>query len=155
MYEAKARGDGGWQHYAPGMQARGAELNHATTELRRALDDHELCLHYQPVVTLEHRDMVGVEALIRWQHPERGLLGPADIIPAAESSELIVDIGGWVLREACRQMATWLREHPGTAPRTISINVSARQLRELTFASEFASAIRQQPRTTPARHRNH
>ncbi len=141
MYEAKARGDGGWQRYAPGMQARGAELDQVSTELRQALNDNELRLHYQPVVILEGGDMVGVEALIRWQHPERGLLGPADIIPTAESSGLIVDVGRWVLREACRQMASWLCEHPDTAPRTISINVSARQLREPAFAREVAAAL--------------
>ena len=141
MYEAKSRGDGGWEHYTASMRARGAELSHTTTHLRRALDNHELRLHYQPVVTLKHGDMIGVEALIRWQHPERGLLGPADIIPAAESSGLIVDIGRWVLREACQQMATWLCEHPDTAPRTISVNVSAIQLRAATFAREVAAAL--------------
>jgi diguanylate cyclase len=141
MYEAKARGDGGWEHYTASMQARGAELGHTTTQLRRALDNHELRLHYQPVVTLKHGDMIGVEALIRWQHPERGLLGPADIIPAAESSGLIVDIGRWVLHEACQQMATWLCQHPDTAPRTISVNVSAKQLRAATFAREVAAAL--------------
>jgi diguanylate cyclase (GGDEF)-like protein len=141
MYEAKARGDGGWEHYAPGMQARGAELDHAASALRQAMDRNELRLHYQPIVTLQDGDVIGVEALIRWQHPQRGLIGPVDIIPAAESSGLIIDIGRWVLRTACRQMATWLAEHPGTAPRTISVNVSARQLREFTFVREVATAL--------------
>jgi diguanylate cyclase (GGDEF)-like protein len=141
MYEAKARGDGSWEHYVSGMRARGAEASEAAARLRRALHDDELRLHYQPVVTLQAGDMVGVEALIRWQHPERGLLGPADIIPVAEASGLIVDVGRWVLREACRQLATWRRAHPGTAPRTISINVSARQLREPSFAGEVIAAL--------------
>ena len=141
MYEAKARGDGGWEHYTPGMRARGAELDDATTELRQAMDRNELRLHYQPIVTLQHGDVIGVEALIRWQHPRRGLIGPAEIIPPAESSGLIVDIGRWVLRTACRQMATWLAEHPNTAPHTISVNVSARQLREFTFTHEVAAAL--------------
>jgi diguanylate cyclase (GGDEF)-like protein len=141
MYEAKARGDGGWEHYVSGMQARGAEVNEAATRLRRALHDNELRLHYQPVVTLERGDMIGVEALIRWQHPQQGLLGPADIIPVAESSGLIIDIGRWVLHEACRQMAIWQCEHPGTAPRTMSINVSARQLRETSFARDVIAAL--------------
>jgi diguanylate cyclase (GGDEF)-like protein len=141
MYEAKARGDGGWEHYAPGMQARGAELDDATTRLRQALDRNELRLHYQPIVTLRGRDVIGVEALIRWQHPQRGLIGPVDIIPAAESSELIIDIGRWVLRTACRQMAIWLAGHPVAALRTISVNVSARQLRDFTFTREVAAAL--------------
>jgi diguanylate cyclase (GGDEF)-like protein len=141
MYEAKARGDGGWEHYGPGMQARGAEINEAATRLRRALHDNELRLHYQPVVTLERGNMIGVEALICWQHPQHGILGPADIIPLAESSGLIIGIGRWVLHEACRQLATWQCEHPGTAPQTMSINVSARQLRESSFARDVIAAL--------------
>ena len=105
------------------------------------MDRDELRLHYQPIVTLQHGEVIGVEALIRWQHPRRGLIGPVEIIPAAESSGLIIDIGRWVLLTACRQMATWLAEHPDTAPRTISVNVSARQLREFTFTREVAAAL--------------
>ena len=141
MYEAKARHDGRWQHYTPGMQARGAALEQATTDLRQALDTGQLRLYYQPVVTLEYGDVVGVEALIRRQHPDRGLLGADEIIPAAESSGLIIDIGQWVLHEACRQMTTWLTAHPETAPRTMSVNVSARQLREPAFGGQVAAAL--------------
>jgi len=141
MYEAKARHDGRWQHYTPGMQARGVALERATNDLRRALDTGQLRLYYQPVVTLENGDVVGVEALIRRQHPDRGLLGADEIIPAAESSGLILDIGQWVLREACRQMATWITAHPDTAPRTMSVNVSARQLREPSFGAQVATAL--------------
>ena len=112
-----------------------------TTELRQALDRNELRVHYQPIVTLQHGEVIGVEALIRWQHPRRGLIGPVEIIPAAESSGLIIDIGRWVLRTACRHLATWLAEHPDTAPRTISVNVSARQLREFTFTCEVTAAL--------------
>jgi diguanylate cyclase (GGDEF)-like protein/PAS domain S-box-containing protein len=142
MYEAKARGEGGWQHYLPGMQARGAELDQATADLRRGLDAGELCLYYQPVVDLGTGGMVGAEALVRWQHRTRGMVGPLEFIGVAEQSDLIVDLGRWVLREACRQAAQWIREHPAGAPQSISVNVSARQLREPGFAGDVAAALR-------------
>jgi diguanylate cyclase (GGDEF)-like protein/PAS domain S-box-containing protein len=138
MYEAKARGDGGWQHYLPGMQARGAELDRATADLRRGLDAGEMFVLYQPVVTLPGGDLAGTETLVRWQHPERGLVGPLEFIPLAEQSGLIVELGRWVLGEACRQMAAW----GGAAPPTINVNVSARQLREPAFADEVARVLR-------------
>jgi diguanylate cyclase (GGDEF)-like protein len=142
MYEAKARGDGGWQQYTPGMQARGAALEQATTQLHEALDNQELGLHYQPVVALDDGHVIGAEALIRWEHPTRGLVAPADIIPAAESSGLIINIGRWVLDEACRQMAEWQSDLPGTAPLTINVNTSAQQLREPAFARDVQAALR-------------
>jgi EAL domain-containing protein (putative c-di-GMP-specific phosphodiesterase class I) len=142
MYEAKARGDGSWQHYEVGMQARGVERERWAAELRRAVLADELRLHYQPVVTLPCGELTGVEALIRWQHPERGLIGPGDFIPAAEETGLIVQVGGWVLREACRQAVAWRQEHRERAPATMSVNVSARQLQEASFADDVADALR-------------
>jgi diguanylate cyclase (GGDEF)-like protein len=137
MYEAKALGDGGWQHYTPGMRARGAALDQAATELREALAERQLRLYYQPVVALADGRLIGAEALIRWAHPTRGIVGPADIIPAAESTGLIIAIGRWVIDEACRQMAQW-RAHA----LTVNVNASARQLREPTFARDVAAALR-------------
>jgi diguanylate cyclase (GGDEF)-like protein/PAS domain S-box-containing protein len=141
MYEAKARGEGGWQHYEVGMQARGAERDRWAAELRRAVDRGELRLFYQPVVALPCGALTGVEALLRWQHPERGLISPGDFIPAAEETGLIVDVGRWVLREACRQAAAWLLEHPGRAPERLNVNASARQLQEASFVDEVAAAL--------------
>jgi diguanylate cyclase (GGDEF)-like protein/PAS domain S-box-containing protein len=138
MYEAKARGEGGWQHYLPGMQARGAELDRSTADLRRGLEAGELFLLYQPVVALPGGEIAGTEALARWRHPQRGLVGPLDFVGLAEQSGLIVDLGRWVLRQACRQMAGW----GPAAPPTISVNVSARQLREPDFADDVARALR-------------
>lgn len=123
------------------MQARGAALERATSELRQALHDDELRLHYQPIVRLDDGGLVGVEALLRWQHPQRGLVGAPEIIPIVEASGLIVDIGRWVLREACRQMAVWHDAHPIVAPATVSVNVSAHQLRQPDFAGEVAAAL--------------
>ena len=141
MYEAKALGDGGWQHYTPGMRARGAALDQAATELREALAERQLRLFYQPVVALADGRLIGAEALIRWAHPARGIVGPAEIIPAAESTGLIIAIGRWVIDEACRQMAQWQAAGPAGAPRTINVNASARQLREPTFARDVAAAL--------------
>ena len=141
MYEAKARGEGSWQHHTPGMQARGAALEQASSALRQALHDDQLRLHYQPIVRLDDDHLAGVEALLRWQHPERGLIGAPEIIPIIEASGLIIDIGRWVLRAACRQMAAWHDAYPASAPPTISINVSAQQLREPSFAAEVAAAL--------------
>jgi diguanylate cyclase (GGDEF)-like protein/PAS domain S-box-containing protein len=142
MYEAKARGEGGWQHYVEGMQARGVERDRWAADLRRAVTDGELHLHFQPVVSLPHGEMTGVEALVRWQHPDRGLLGPGDFIPAAEETGLIVDIGRWVLTEACHRLAQWHRDHGDRAPASISVNASARQLQEVAFADEVAGVLR-------------
>jgi diguanylate cyclase (GGDEF)-like protein/PAS domain S-box-containing protein len=142
MYEAKERGEGGYQRYRPGMEARGAERNRLTAALLAALDQDELVLRYQPVVTLPEGRLTGVEALVRWQHPERGLLGPGEFIPGAEETGLIVPLGRWVLREACRQATAWIDELGDLAPGTMSVNASARQLQEPGFAAEVAAALR-------------
>jgi diguanylate cyclase (GGDEF)-like protein/PAS domain S-box-containing protein len=141
MYEAKARGEGGHQRYRPGMEARGAERSRLNTALRTALERGELVLHYQPVVSLPGGGITGVEALVRWQHPERGLLGPGDFIPGAEQSGLIVELGRWVLGEACRQAAAWRAAYGSGAPGPMSVNVSSRQLQETGFAAEVAATL--------------
>jgi EAL domain-containing protein (putative c-di-GMP-specific phosphodiesterase class I) len=142
MYEAKERGDGGFQRYRPGMEARGAERTRVAAELRTALAEDQLRLHYQPVVTLPEGALTGVEALVRWQHPEHGLIGPGDFVPAAEATGLIVPLGRWVLREACRQTAAWLTAYGDHAPATVSVNVAARQLQDIGFAIDVADALR-------------
>ncbi len=142
MYEAKARGDGGWARHMPGMRARGAALEDAAAELRRALERHELRLHYQPVVDLVGGRVIGAEALIRWAHPVRGLVGPAAIIPAAESTGLIIEIGRWVVDEACRQFAEWRDDGLAGTMRGINVNASARQLREPGFTQIIDAALR-------------
>ncbi|AGZ43418.1 putative diguanylate cyclase/phosphodiesterase with PAS sensor [Actinoplanes friuliensis DSM 7358] len=141
MYEAKARGDGSWQYYLPGMQARGVEQEAATADLAAALDAGEFFLLYQPVVTLPGGALAGVEALVRRRHPVRGPVPPGEFIGLAEQSGLIVELGRFVLREACAQMAAWHRDRPADAPASISVNVSARQLQEPGFAAEVAAAL--------------
>ena len=96
--------------------------------LRLAIRRGELCLHYQPEVDLETSRIVAVEALVRWQHPERGLVPPGEFIPVAEQSGLIVPLGEWVLGEACRQLAAWRRAGAIAHDVRVAVNVSARQL---------------------------
>ena len=125
MYRAKERGGARYEVFDAAMRRRSLERMQTENELRRALGQDELRLHYQPVVSLSDRRVIGAEALIRWEHPERGLLSPADFIPVAEESSLIVAVGDWVLRAACRQLAAWRDLLP--ADFTLSVNVSARQ----------------------------
>ncbi|MHB1092438.1 EAL domain-containing protein [Thiobacillus sp.] len=139
MYRAKANGRNQYQFYAPEMNARGEELLALETDLRRALDRREFVLHYQPQLHLRTGKIAGVEALLRWQHPERGLVSPDDFIPLLEETGLIVPVGEWVLRDACAQYRKFhTTEHE---PLRISINVSARQFRENTLLDRIQQAI--------------
>jgi diguanylate cyclase (GGDEF)-like protein len=128
MYRAKERGRGCAELYDEPMRAQATSRLRTENELRRALENDELCLHYQPIVDLADGRMTAVEALVRWEHPERGLLGPGEFIPVAEESGLIVALGEWVFREACRQSVAWAAEDAGRAPLAISLNLSARQV---------------------------
>jgi EAL domain-containing protein (putative c-di-GMP-specific phosphodiesterase class I)/CheY-like chemotaxis protein len=125
------------------MHAAAVERLELATELRRAVDGHEFVLHYQPVVDLASRGTVGVEALVRWRHPERGLVSPAAFIPLAEATGLIVPLGRWVLAEACRAVAAWnARRAPGAAPLNVAVNVSSRQLQDPGLLEDVAAALR-------------
>jgi diguanylate cyclase (GGDEF)-like protein/PAS domain S-box-containing protein len=142
MYQAKEDGAGRWRYYESGMTVRGGDTCELAVELRRALDQDELRLFYQPMVTLPSGELTGVEALVRWEHPDLGLLAPDQFIPVAETSGLIVPLGSWVLREACRQAVEWDRVHADGAPNTISVNMSARQLVLPGCADDVARALR-------------
>lgn len=126
MYHAKSEGPGRFQFYSAELNAQAVELMQLSTELKRALERNEFLLHYQPKVRAENGEIVGAEALIRWQHPKRGLLWPGNFIEAAESLGLINAIGEWALGEACRQLGAWRREKLEVVP--VSINVSASQI---------------------------
>ncbi|WP_250030746.1 putative bifunctional diguanylate cyclase/phosphodiesterase [Paractinoplanes maris] len=141
MYEAKGQGKGRLVTYATAMDQRTAEQSRLAADLRTALDTDQLHLVYQPIVTMPDGELFGVEALIRWRHPERGPIGPAVFIPAAERTGLIVPLGAWILEEACRQAVRWREELGAAAPRTVTVNVSARQLREAGFADEVAAVL--------------
>ena len=128
MYRAKQRGPGHWEIFDEELRKRALERVATERELRHALDTGELRLHYQPIVRLDGGTVESVEALVRWQHPERGLLPPGEFIPIAEESALILQLGAWTLKEACEQAHRWRARFGDRAPLPVSVNVSARQL---------------------------
>jgi EAL domain-containing protein (putative c-di-GMP-specific phosphodiesterase class I) len=111
-------------------------------DLRHAVESKAFTLHYQPVVDLPTHTIIGVEALLRWQHPTRGLVLPAEFIPVAEDTGLIVPIGRWVLREACRQVRLWQADSPQPLPVRIGVNISVKQLEDPEFVADVAQALR-------------
>ncbi len=141
MYAAKGLEGSRFLHYQPDMAGTVAVHAHLGADLRHAIEDDQLFLLYQPIVALSGGRITGVEALVRWAHPERGTLSPADFIPSAESSGLVVPLGRWILRAACRQMATWIDEHGTAAPAVVNVNASARELREPGYAADVAAAL--------------
>jgi diguanylate cyclase (GGDEF)-like protein/PAS domain S-box-containing protein len=140
MYRAKSNGKGRCEVFEPDMHAAAIERMAIEGDLRHAVVRGELRLHYQPVVELATGRVVGVEALLRWQHPTRGLVSPLDFINVAEESGLIVPVGRWVLTEACRQVAKWQRETG--LPLRLSVNLSARQLEAPRLAEHVAKTLR-------------
>jgi diguanylate cyclase (GGDEF)-like protein/PAS domain S-box-containing protein len=140
MYRAKALGKNRCEVFEPDMHAAAIERMAIENDLRHAVVRDELRLHYQPIVDIRDGSLVGVEALLRWQHPTRGLVPPLDFIAVAEESGLIVPVGRWVLSQACRQVARWQRE-TGT-PLRLSVNISARQLQAPRLAEHVAKTLR-------------
>jgi diguanylate cyclase (GGDEF)-like protein/PAS domain S-box-containing protein len=140
MYRAKASGKAQYVMYMPTMAEDFVGRLELVAELRRARRE-EFVVHYQPVVDLESHAVVGVEALVRWAHPTRGLLPPSDFIALAEETGRIVDIGAWVLTEACAQVARWRAETPGSAELTLNVNVSTRQVRPGVLVQAVRSAL--------------
>ena len=141
MYRAKSSGHGGYTHYDPRMHADLVARLELEYDLRRALEGDEFVLHYQPTMSLATGQITGVEALLRWRHPVRGLVPPGEFIPAAENVGLIRPMGRWVLREACRQAAAWRDEHGTAGTFLMSANISASQLQHGDLAQEVAEAL--------------
>ncbi len=130
MYRAKAKGEGRLEIFDPSMNEKALERLRMESEMRQGLDRGEFLLHYQPLVLLEGGIIQGWEALVRWRHPERGMVSPAEFIPLAEETGLIVPLGQWVLEEACRQIRLWnLGRGPGDLV-TMNVNLSARQFQQ-------------------------
>jgi diguanylate cyclase (GGDEF)-like protein len=142
LYRAKANGPSSVAVFAPVMEERVLARLQREVALRRAVEGGELRLHYQPVVELASGRMVGAEALVRWAHPELGLLLPVEFIPLAEETGLIVPLGNWVLGEACRQARAW-QDATWSAPMGVSVNLSARQLRDPDLVAEVAGMLRE------------
>jgi diguanylate cyclase (GGDEF)-like protein/PAS domain S-box-containing protein len=143
MYLAKDSGRGRVEIFNEKSHAEAVNMLRTTNELHRALERSEFCVYYQPIVQLATERLIGLEALVRWRHPTRGVIGPGQFLDLAEESGLIVSIGRWVLQEACRQVAVWeaRRGGPHRRPIGLSVNVSARQLLDPNFMDEVKSAV--------------
>jgi diguanylate cyclase (GGDEF)-like protein/PAS domain S-box-containing protein len=144
MYQAKAAGRNTLRFFDPEMQAAVADRSALEADLRQGLSRGELRLFYQPVVDAQMR-VTGAEALVRWLHPARGMVSPAQFIPMAEQTGLILPLGQWVLETACRQLATWALpgSPPGTREFSVSVNVSARQFRQPDFVAQVLAVLAQ------------
>ena len=141
MYQAKARGRNGYRFYAPSMTGEGVERLRLETFLRRSIEKNEIFLTYQPQVEIDTGRLVGVEALVRWNHPELGLVPPARFIPLAEDSGFINQLGKWVLDEACRQMMRWQAQ--GLRVPKMAVNLSVKQFERGSIAGMVADILRE------------
>jgi diguanylate cyclase (GGDEF)-like protein/PAS domain S-box-containing protein len=140
---AKGRGRGAYELFDPRTRESAVSRLRLESELRRAIETDELRVEYQPYFRLDDQTPAGVEALVRWQHPERGLVPPGDFIPVAEASGLIVPLGEWVLRRACTDLSAWRAEYDWATGLRVTVNVSARQVHEPSLAATVASALRE------------
>jgi diguanylate cyclase (GGDEF)-like protein len=140
MYQAKGRGKNAYEKFHPELDQRVQKRLSLETSLHKALERGELSLHYQPQINLRDGSLVGVEALLRWHHPELGMISPAEFIPVAEESGLIVQVGRWALRNACRQMALWRDAGYGCVQ--VSVNLSPRQTRDNQLVHDIINALR-------------
>jgi diguanylate cyclase (GGDEF)-like protein/PAS domain S-box-containing protein len=142
MYRAKSRGKGRYEIYEAAMHAAVLERLELKADLQEAITNEEFVLRYQPIVALDRNEIVGLEALLRWEHPEKGLIPPARFIPIAEDTELIVPIGRWVLLEACRQTRTWQIQH-ALPLLSIAVNLSIKQLEDPDLVADVRACLRE------------
>ena len=141
MYVAKGRGKSRVAVFDPGMHTAALKRLEMKADLQRAITEQELVVYYQPIVALVDGTILGVEALVRWLHPQDGMVPPADFIPVAEDTGLIIPLGSWVLTEACRQGAQWQRESPRSPALGMSVNISTAQLFDAGLINEVAAAL--------------
>jgi diguanylate cyclase (GGDEF)-like protein/PAS domain S-box-containing protein len=141
MYRAKANGKGRCEVFNDTMNVHFTERLALESSMRRSVERNELRVHYQPIVKLDDETVVGFEALVRWEHPQRGLIPPSDFIPIAEETGMIVPIGAWVLEEACRQVQQWQEERCDGRALLLSVNVSARQFQAPDLVGTVASVL--------------
>lgn len=143
MYRAKAKGKGCHEVFNSSMHTRVLTLLHLENDLRRAIEHQEFELYYQPIVSLVTGKINGFEALVRWQHPERGLVSPLEFIPIAEETGLILPIGNWVLQSACRQLRAWQLQFPEETPLSISVNLSAKQFAQPNLFEQVSRTLQE------------
>jgi diguanylate cyclase (GGDEF)-like protein len=142
MYRAKAAGRARYEMFDRAMHTDALIRLQLETDLRRAVEQREFRLHYQPLVSLRTGRITGLEALLRWEHPQRGLVQPSEFIPIAEETGLIIRVGRWVINEACRQLMVWQKAHPRAEPLSVSVNLSVKQFNQSDLIEQIASAIR-------------
>ena len=140
MHQARVY-EGGYAIFDPEMHANAIRRIEMESLLRQAIEQRQFILHYQPVIDLQSGRLTGVEALVRWQHPTRGLVPPMEFIPLAEETGLIVPLGQWAIAEACNQVRNWQREIPADEPIALNVNLSARQLRHPNIVRDIADAL--------------
>jgi len=141
MYRAKVNGKSRFEVFDSQMRSGAVSLMQLEIDLRRAYERQEFILHYQPIVSLDSDNMIGFEALVRWNHPERGMVPPNDFVSVAEDTGLILPIGQWILREACRQMREWQEKYPLSDALIISVNLSAVQLEQPDLSKQIAETL--------------
>jgi diguanylate cyclase (GGDEF)-like protein/PAS domain S-box-containing protein len=140
MHQARVY-EGGYAIFDPQMHAEAIRRMEMESLLRTAIDERQFVLHYQPLVDLQTGRLTGVEALVRWQHPRRGLVPPLEFVPLAEETGLIVPLGQWAIAEACNQVRHWQKEIPADEPIALNVNLSARQLRHPNIVRDIADAL--------------
>ena len=141
MYRAKAQGKACYEVFDKGMHTHAVYLLQMENDLRRAIDREELRVYYQPIVALDNGQLAGFEALIRWQHPERGFINPADFIPLAEDTGLIVPLGLWILKRACQQLCKWQWQSPANRSLFMSVNLSGKQVAVPSLVSDIKEIL--------------
>jgi EAL domain-containing protein (putative c-di-GMP-specific phosphodiesterase class I) len=141
LYRAKADGGGVFAVFDPDVDQQGLERLEHEADLRRALECGEFHIAYQPIVDITSQKILAVEALLRWNHPERGVLYPPDFLPLADETGLIIPLGKWVIEEACRQMRRWQDQYPATRSLQVNVNLSGRQFRQADLETDVARAL--------------
>ena len=141
MYQAKSQGKARWVLFSAMMREQAQTRLALESDLRYALERKELELHYQPIVALQSDRITGFEALLRWRHPERGMIAPSEFIPIAEEIGLMLSIGHWVLEEACQQLRAWHRQFPQQPPLTMSVNISGLQFADPGFVEQIIQTL--------------
>ncbi len=141
MYRAKARGRSCYEIFDQEMHNQVSTLMKMESDLRRAIEREEFIIHYQPIISLSSGRLTGFEALVRWRHPERGVIHPLEFIELAEETGLIVPLGNWVLREACRQLREWKDRWPAIQDLYVTVNLSNRQIRQPDFPAVLRSVL--------------
>ena len=141
MYRAKALGKARYELFNQEMYTKALVRLQLENDLRRAIERHEFQLYYQPIVSLANGRLSGFEALLRWNHPERGLISPTDFIPLVEESGLIVEVGYWALHEACRQMRSWQVSHRTNSLEKISVNLSVKQFSQPDLIEQIGEIL--------------